>query len=130
MSHLMIFAAGLVMIASSALAETVERTVKANTISAIGGFLGYEPDTCYPSNIPDVKVRHEPANGNIQIHLYEQALGEDTRCSGAKIRGIAYVYTPKNGFKGTDEVVLDISWSWNEASPQTLMTYTYRIRVE
>jgi hypothetical protein len=29
-----------------------------------------------------------------------------------------------------DEVVLDIPWSWNEVSPQAIMTHTYRIRVE
>jgi hypothetical protein len=130
MSRLVAFAAGLALLASPASAETVERTVKANTISAIGGFLGYEVDTCYPSNIPDVKIRQQPANGTLQIRPYEQALGKDTRCPGTKVRGLAYVYTPKKGFKGTDEVVLDIPWSWNEAGPQTLMTNTYRIRVE
>jgi hypothetical protein len=114
----------------SASAETIERTVKANTGSAIGGFLGYEVDTCYPSNIPDVKVRQAPANGTIQIRPHEQALGKESRCPGTKVRGLAYVYTPKKGFKGTDEIVLDIPWTWNEVSPQSLITYTYRIRVE
>ncbi|MFL4995530.1 MAG: hypothetical protein ACJ8DF_02315 [Microvirga sp.] len=50
-------AAGLALLTGSASAETIERTVKANTISALGGFLGYEVNTCYPSVIPDVKVR-------------------------------------------------------------------------
>ena len=130
MVRLMVFAAGLALLTVSASAETVERTVKANTVSAIGGFLGYEVETCYPSNIPDVKVRQQPANGTIQIRPYEQALGKDSRCPGTKVRGLAYVYTPKKGFTGIDEVVLDIPWSWNEAAPLTLMTYTYRIGVE
>jgi hypothetical protein len=130
MSRLTAFAAGLALLAGSASAETVERTVKANMVTAIGGFLGYEVDTCYPSIIPDVKVRQQPANGTIQIRPHEQAIGKNSRCAGTKVRGLAYVYTPKKGFKGTDEVVLDIPWSWNEAGPQTLMTYTYRIRVE
>jgi hypothetical protein len=130
MVRLMVFAAGLALLTGSASAETVERTVKANTVSAIGGFLGYEVETCYPSNIPDVKVRQQPANGTIQIRPYEQALGKDSRCLGTKVRGLAYVYTPKKGFKGTDEVVLDIPWNRNEAAPLTLMTYTYRIGVE
>jgi hypothetical protein len=123
-------AAGLFLLMGSASAETIERTVKANTVSAIGGFLGYEVDTCYPSNIPDVKVRQAPANGTIQIRPHEQALGKESRCPGTKVRGLAYVYTPKKGFKGTDEIVLDIPWTWNEVSPQSLITYTYRIRVE
>ena len=123
-------ATGLSLLMGSASAETIERIVKANTVSAIGGFLGYEVDTCYPSNIPDVKVRQAPANGTIQIRPHEQALGKESRCPGTKVRGLAYVYTPKKGFKGTDEIVLDIPWIWNEVSPQSLITYTYRIRVE
>ena len=130
MYRIITVAAGLALLTGAVSAETIERTVKANTISAIGGFLGYEVDTCYPSNIPDVKVRQAPANGTFQIRPHEQALGKDTRCPGTKVRGLAYVYTPKKGFKGMDEVVLDIPWSWNEVSPQAIMTHTYRIRVE
>jgi hypothetical protein len=130
MDRIIAAAAGLFLLMGSASAETIERTVKANTVSAIGGFLGYEVDTCYPSNIPDVKVRQAPANGTIQIRPHEQALGKESRCPGTKVRGLAYVYTPKKGFKGTDEIVLDIPWTWNEVSPQSLITYTYRIRVE
>ena len=100
MYRIIAVAAGLALLAGAASAETIERTVKANTISAIGGFLGYEVDTCYPSNIPDVKVRQAPANGTFQIRPHEQALGKDTRCPGTKVRGLAYVYTPKKGFKG------------------------------
>jgi hypothetical protein len=130
MYRIIVAAAGLALLTGSASAETIERTVKANTISALGGFLGYEVNTCYPSVIPDVKVRQVPANGTIQIRPHEQALGKESRCPGTKIRGLAYVYTPKKGFKGTDEIVLDIPWTWNEVSPQSIITYTYRIRVE
>jgi len=130
MYRIIVAAAGLALLTGSASAETIERTVKANTISALGGFLGYEVNTCYPSVIPDVKVRQAPANGTIQIRPHEQALGKESRCPGTKIRGLAYVYTPKKGFKGTDEIVLDIPWTWNEVSPQSIITYTYRIRVE
>src|SRR4051794_29411089 len=62
MRRALMILAGLALSAGPALSETVERTVKANTRSAIGGFLGYEVDTCYPSAIPDVKVRQAPAN--------------------------------------------------------------------
>ena len=66
MFRVVAIAAGLALLAGSASAETIERTVKANTVSAIGGFLGYEVNTCYPSVVPDVKVRQAPANGTIQ----------------------------------------------------------------
>ncbi|MGO4704638.1 hypothetical protein AB4072_02530 [Microvirga sp. 2MCAF38] len=121
---------GLTLLAGSAFAETVDRTVKANTISVIGGFLGYEVDTCYPSQIPDVKVRQAPGNGSIRIVPHEEALGKDSRCPGTKVRGLAYVYTPKKGFKGNDEVVFDVPWQSTDTGPETIWTYTYRIRVE
>jgi hypothetical protein len=116
--------------AGSSVAETVDKTVKANTRSAIGGFLGYEVDTCYPSAIPNVKIRQEPANGSLQIVPHEQAMGKDSRCPGTKVRGLAYVYTPKKGFKGLDEVTLDVPWRSTDSGGETIWTFTYRIRVE
>jgi hypothetical protein len=118
------------LLAAPAAAETVDRTVKANVRTAIGGFLGYEVDTCYSSVIPAVKVRRAPANGSIEIVPHEQALGPQNRCPGRKVKGLAYVYTPKKGFKGLDEVSLDVPWSSTDSGAETLWTYTYRIRVE
>ncbi|WP_157961383.1 hypothetical protein [Microvirga flavescens] len=121
---------GLGLLAAPAAAETFERTVKMNTPSAIGGFLGYEVDTCYAAAIPDVKVRQEPSNGSFRVIPHEQALSKDTRCAGKKVRGLAYVYTPKKGFKGLDEVQIDVPWHTTDSGPQTVWTYTFRIRVE
>jgi hypothetical protein len=122
--------AGLILVAGSASAQTVDRTVKANASTAIGGFFGYEVDTCYPSDIPDVKVKQAPANGTLRIMPHETTLGKDSRCAGKKVRGLAYVYTPKKGFKGSDEVALDLPWSSNDISIPTIRTYTYRITVQ
>lgn len=118
------------LLAAPAAAETMERTVKANVRTAIGGFIGYDADTCRPSVIPVVKVRRGPSNGSIAIVPHEQALGKGNRCSGSMLRGLAYIYTPNKGFKGTDEVSLDVPWASNDVHPETLFTYTYRIRVE
>jgi hypothetical protein len=122
--------AGLACLAGSASAETLERTVKANAATPIGGFLGYEVDTCYPSVIPNVKVRQAPANGSIQIVPHQQALGKDSRCPGKTVRGLAFVYTPKKGFKGADELSLDVPWSSTDSGPETIRTYTFRVKVE
>ena len=120
----------LACLAGSASAETLERTVKANAATPIGGFLGYEVDTCYPSVIPNVKVRQAPANGSIQIVPHQQALGKDSRCPGRTVRGLAFVYTPKKGFKGADELALDVPWSSTDSGPETIRTYTFRVKVE
>lgn len=121
---------GLILLAGPASAETVERTVKANTITAVGGFLSYEVNTCYPAEIPNVKIRQEPGNGTVRIVPHEQALGKDSRCPGTKVRGLAYVYTPKKGFKGDDEFTLDVPWRSTDSGPGNTLSYTYRIHVE
>jgi hypothetical protein len=130
MRRFAIIATGLALLAGPASAETVERTVKANTRAGIGGFLGYEVDTCYPSAIPNVTVSQRPASGNIQILPHEQVLGKDTRCPGTKVRGLAFVYTPNKGFRGTDELALDVPWQSTDSGPETIRSYTFRIRVE
>lgn len=130
MYRALVVLAGLTLVASPSSAETVDKTVKANASTAVGGFFGYEVNTCYPANIPDVKVKQAPANGSFQIMPYEQTLGKDTRCAGRKIRGLAYVYTPKKGFKGSDEVAVDVPWSGNDLGMPTIRTYTYRITVQ
>lgn len=130
MRRIVVGAALVLSMAASAGAETLDRTVKAGSRSAIGGFFGYEVDTCYPSEIPDVKIRQAPSNGSFQIVPYEQVLGKDSRCPGKKVRGLAYIYTPNKGFRGADEVVLDIPWRSTDSGGLTIWSYTYRIRVE
>jgi hypothetical protein len=130
MNRAMAAAAGLLVLAGSASAETRERTIKANTVVAVGGFLGYEVDTCYPSEIPDVTIRQAPANGSLRIVPHEEVLGKDSRCPGTKVRGLAYVYTPKKGFRGMDEVTVDVPWNSTDSGRATILSYTYQIRVE
>jgi hypothetical protein len=130
MHRALIVLAGLTLIAGSASAETQDKTVKANTSTAIAGFFGYELNTCYPSVIPDVKVKQAPANGDFKIVPHEITLGKEDRCAGRKVRGLAYVYTPKKGFKGSDEVSVNVPWSGNDLSIPTLRTYTFRITVQ
>lgn len=126
----LLFAALTACMTASASAETVERKVKANAASPIGGFFGYEVDTCYPSMIPDVKVRQGPAHGNVRIVPYSVTLGKDTLCPGKKVPGLVYVYTPAKGFKGSDEIVFDIPWRSTDIGPLITRTHTYRITVE
>ncbi|MPR08219.1 hypothetical protein [Microvirga tunisiensis] len=129
MYRIIVAAAGLALLTGAASAETIERTVKANTISALGGFLGYEVNTCYPSVIPDVKVRQAPANGTIQIRPYEQALGKDSTAR-ARRSAVSPSSMRRTRVSRGDEVVLDIPWSSNDLGLPNLMTKTYRIRVE
>jgi len=121
---------GIAILAGAANADTVERTVKANSSTAVGGFFGYEVNTCYPSAIPDVKIHQQAGNGNVEIRPHQAKLDKDSQCPGLAVRGLAYVYTPKKGFKGADEFSVDVPWSTNDHSLPSVYTHTYRINVQ
>jgi hypothetical protein len=121
---------GIVLLAGVANADTVERTVKANSSTAVGGFFGYEVNTCYPSGIPDVKIHQQAGNGTVEIRPHQAKLNKDARCPGLAVNGLAYVYTPKKGFKGMDEFSVDVPWSTNTHSLPSVYTHTYRINVQ
>ena len=122
--------AAALVLATGAAGETVDRTVKANARTAIGGYFPYWLDTCGRGEIPDVTVRQRPANGALTVQMHETTLGSDTRCPGMRVRGPIIVYTPNRGFRGTDEAVVDVPVTSNDARAPTVRTYTYRIRVE
>jgi hypothetical protein len=117
-------------LAGAAAAETVDRAAKANTPTVIAGFFSYWVDTCEHGEIPNVTVRQTPANGSLAVQMRETALGQNSRCPGARVRGPIVVYTPKKGFRGQDEAVVDVPITSNDARAPTIRTYTYRIRVE
>jgi hypothetical protein len=120
----------LFLVPSAASAETIERSVKANTRTAIAGFFSYELNTCYRRPIPDVIIRQPPSNGSFEIQVHETTLGKDTTCPGMQVRGPVYIYTPKKGFKGVDEVTVNVPWSSADTGVERLVSFTYRITVE
>jgi hypothetical protein len=122
--------AAALLLATGAAGETVDRTVKANARTALGGYFSYWLDTCGRGEIPDVTVRQRPANGTLAVQMHETTLGSDTRCPGMRVRGPIVVYTPNRGFRGADEAVVDVPVTSNDARAPTIRTYTYRIRVE
>src|SRR3954453_15866371 len=93
------FLACTFLLAGAAQADTFDRTVKANSSTAVGGFFGYEINTCLPSAIPDVKIHQQAGNGNVEIRPHQTTMKKDSQCPGLAVRGVAYVYTPKKGFK-------------------------------
>jgi hypothetical protein len=120
----------LFLLAAPVAAETRDKVVKTNTRSAIGGFFSYGVGTCLAGVIPNAKIRKQGANGTIEIQQHEQVLGKDTQCPGTNVRGLVFIYTPAKGFRGTDEVAIDLPWAGNDSGQPTILTNTYRIRVE
>lgn len=127
----MSFAAVILALSTAmAAAETESVEVKANKTSAIGSFASYSSATCGHGTIPDVTIRTQPANGRIEIKQEQWRISKGP-CEGSPVRGLAYYYTPKRGFKGADKVSIDVPWSpYVDGGPSTMQTYTFEITVQ
>jgi hypothetical protein len=130
MHRILLAALSLSLAAAPALAETFDRTVKSNSRTALGGFFSFDSGTCYGADVPDAKTAQAPANGLLQIVPHEQVLNGQSQCAGSKVRGLAFVYTPRKGFKGSDEVVIELPWTASQGGVPVMRSYHYRIRVE
>lgn len=122
----------IVLIASAmgtGAAETIERTVKANTLTAVGGIFTYGVESCAQGAIPDAKVGKPPQNGRVVVRLHQSTLGKETNCAGRKVSGPIFIYTPNRGFRGVDEFTVEYPFARSEGSSPTLRSTTYRLTV-
>jgi hypothetical protein len=120
---------GLLFI-GSAEAETLERTVKANMRTPLGGFSIYNIGTCYAGPVVDGTIEQQAVNGTIELQVTDWTIPKGQQCEGAKVRGAVIVYTPKKGFKGADEGVVSFPFSPSDGPAQGLNSYKFRIKVE
>jgi hypothetical protein len=122
--------AAILACATPASAETIERMVKANTLTAVGGLFTYGVQSCLQGAIPDAKVGRPPKNGTVVVRMHQTILGKHTNCAGQKVSGPIFIYTPKRGFKGIDEFTIEYPFARSETSQPTLMSTTYRLTVQ
>lgn len=111
-------------------AETIDRTVKVNSRTAVGAFFPYWEGMCNASSVPNATVRSRPTNGTVLIEVRQVTLNESSRCPGARVSGPVFVYAPAKGFRGTDQFEIDIPFARTEERIPTVYTHTYRIKVE
>jgi hypothetical protein len=127
---LLLLVGTLFLSANAASAETIERTVKANTLTAVGGLFAYGVQSCLQGAIPDAKVGKAPRNGKVVVRMHQTILGKETNCAGQKVSGPIFIYTPNRGFKGIDEFTIEYPFARSESSVPTQMSKTYRITVK
>jgi hypothetical protein len=122
--------AATLLLAGPASAETIQRTVKANAKTTVGGIFVFNTGTCAGSVIPDAKVGEQPRNGVVVVQVLTTTLGKQDQCAGHKVTGPAFIYTPNKGFKGDDSFTIEYPFARAESRPATLMSRTYQLRVE
>jgi hypothetical protein len=110
--------------------EVVERTVKANSRTAVGILLSHWEGTCEQAAIPDAKLGAMPKNGRAEIEMHRITLSKPHMCEGRQWSGPAIFYTPAKGFKGSDRFVVEFPFASNEVSAPVMRSTTYSITVE
>jgi len=92
----------VIFVATTAIADTVRRTVPANKASAVAYHSIYNPD-CTAGKIPDFKIKEAPKHGKVSFRVVSVKLDERTgRCAGKDVKASLVVYQPNKGFRGED----------------------------
>jgi len=92
----------VMFVATTAIADTVRRTVSVNKASPVASHSIYNPD-CTAGNIPDFKIREAPKHGKVSFQVISVKLDERTgRCAGKDVKASLVVYQPNRGFRGED----------------------------
>ena len=101
----------LVALTTASVAETLDRTVKANRKSKIYIMAIYDPDSCRHAQIPTMKVIKEPKHGKLTWAKGQAKLNKKTfKCAGKTIKVLNLYYTPKRGYRGEDEFRIRYGW--------------------
>jgi hypothetical protein len=125
-----ILCAGLLFTAMPASAETIERTVKADTLTAVGGIFTYGRRSCAQASIPKAKVGKPPKNGKVVVRMHQTILGKSTNCAGKKVSGPIFIYTPNPGFRGVDEFTVEYPPARRQSKAEAAATTLYRLTVK
>jgi hypothetical protein len=111
--------------ASPAAGQTAKQlTTKKGVPVALVNLLNVRPGcTGNPAPVAVPVVREKPTNGTVQMLIVAVDVAATGNCSARKVPAVALIYSPKDGFAGTDTVGIEI-----EAGNRTTLL-TYRISV-
>ena len=65
--------------------------------------------TSNPAPVAVPVVREKPANGTVQMLVVVADVAANGNCSARKVPAVALIYSPNDGFVGTDSVGIEIA---------------------
>ena len=81
--------------------------VRSGVAATVLDYATYDPATCYFAALPVVRVITPPAHGTFSV-VKSAHVVDDGPCAGKTLRSTAGVYRSKGGFRGRDEIVVDV----------------------
>ncbi|MCA0401771.1 MAG: hypothetical protein LCH38_13250 [Proteobacteria bacterium] len=91
-----------------AVAETISVNVPAGKRSAVTSFGSYSIDECTGAAVPEGRISRQPANGKLEV-VEERRPMKAGRCGTIMANVLVVYYTPKAGFRGSDEGTVDFT---------------------
>jgi hypothetical protein len=121
MKAVLVFFVILALGAPPAAGQTAkELTTKKGVSVPLVNLLNVRPGcTSNPAPIAVPVVREKPTNGTVQMLIVAADVAATGNCAGRKVPAVALIYSPKDGFAGTDSVGIEIE----AANRTTLLTY-------
>ena len=97
---------------AQSLDRTWRVTDKSGTAVQVRQYQETKPD-CTTAAIPNIAIDHPPAHGSVttQIESVKVDPLRARRCIGAKLTGVAVVYTSNAGFRGEDNFSYTVTFS-------------------
>jgi hypothetical protein len=121
MKNALAFLVILALSASPAAGQTAkELTTKKGVSVPLVNLLNVRPGcTSNPAPAAVPVVREKPTNGTVQMLIVVADVAATGNCSARKVPAVALIYSPKDGFAGTDSVGIEIE----AGNRTTLLTY-------
>ena len=100
---------GLLAVSAPVLAsESGPHTVKSGVQTVVLSYASYNPETCYYSALPEMRVITPPAHGTLVLGKYAHKVDKGA-CEGKTMKSSAVAYRSNPGFRGRDEMVVEAS---------------------
>jgi hypothetical protein len=125
-----IIISALGLTATSAIAETLTRTVRAGTTARLDQYMHWSND-CRDKGAISSGFSQRPAHGSVRASVVRSRIpgaadiGNSGGCAGKPIKALQVSYTAKKGYRGTDRLSVWVSFAGTGRK-----TYTYIINVQ
>lgn len=77
-------------------------------------------DDCKPGSMPEIRISTSPKNGSLITKTGSVTTPASHKCPNKKTAATGVFYQSKDGFTGTDEVVVEVKKADGKTSTQTI----------
>jgi len=129
MARTILLAIAGIFFAGSAFADTQTVDVRAGRSTVIGHIGVYNSFTCLSMAMQDMRVSRAPGHGSVRLR---RVVGRMTnrQCRGKKLIYYRVTYTPRRGYRGSDQLTVDFKAQVSDFDAQWgSHAVTYRINV-